>query len=382
MLKCGIVGAGYIAPSHIEAVRRIGFVEIKVIADTNYGLACNKAKAFHIPSASASVDGMLADPEINVIHNCTPNFLHKEINERILKAGKHLFSEKPLARTSAETGELVAILKQTSNVVAGVNFNYRMNPLVREMIARVRSGEIGRPLIVHGSFMQDWLLYETDYNWRIEPEVSGPSRCVADLGSHWIDLVQVVTGSKITEVCADLYITIPVRKKPKGVVEAFSINTNAEYEDKVVKTEDYGAFLLRMDNGAHGIFQTSEVSAGRKVRLDLEVNGELASMYWNQEDADRMWFGYRDKPNGLVIRNPNFMPEEAKKYTSLSTGHPEGWNDAMTNNVRAFYNFIVEGKVLGKDKCDFATFEDGHYNMKVIEAVLKSSKERRWVSVQ
>lgn len=380
-IKAGIIGMGFIGVSHIEAIRRVGFAELVAVADVNYDLAKKKADEYHIPKCYATVDELLADEEITVVHNCTPNFLHKEINEKIIKAGKHIFSEKPLTRTAGESAEMLELLKQYPNTIHGVNFNYRMNPLVQEMKQKVISGEVGKVNLVHGSYLQDWLLYDTDYNWRIEPEVTGVSRCIADIGSHWMDAVQTVTGAKIVEVCADLVTVFPVRKKPLGQVETFSVNTNTDYEERKVTTEDYGAVLFKMDNGAHGVFYVSEVSAGRGCYFNFEIDGTKCSMEWNQERADEMWMGHRDGPNYLVKRNPNHMTPEAKQYTYLSAGHPEGWNDAMKNNVMAFYKFIGEDKKMGVDPVDFATFEDGHYIMKLTEAIVESSKSRSWVRV-
>lgn len=380
-IKAGIIGMGFIGVSHIEAIRRIGFADLVAVADVNYELAKKKADEFYIPKCYKTVDEFLADPDIQVVHNCTPNNLHKEINEKIIKAGKHVFSEKPLARSSEESAAMLKLLEEYPGVVSGINFNYRMNPLVQDMKHKVKNGEIGDVKLVHGSYLQDWLLLETDYNWRIEPEINGPSRCIADIGSHWMDAVQTVTGAKITEVCADLVTTIPVRKKAKGQVETFSTNANAEYEDKEIKTEDWGAVLVKLDNGAHGVFCASEVSAGRKCRLDLEINGTSASLYWNQEMADQMWMGFRDCDNRLVMRNPQLMAPDARQYTYLAAGHPEGWNDAMRNNVYSFYKYITDGKVMGKDPCDFATFNDGHYIIKLTEAILKSNAARQWVKV-
>lgn len=380
-IKAGIIGMGFIGVSHVEAIRRIGFAELTAVADVNYDLAAKKAEEYSIPKCYKTVDEMLADDEISVVHNCTPNNLHMEVNEKIIKAGKHILSEKPLGKTSGESARMLEVLGENPNIVHCVNFNYRMNPLVQEMKNRIANGEIGIPKLVSGSYLQDWLLYETDYNWRIEPEICGPSRCVADIGSHWMDCVQTVTGARITEVCADLVTVLPVRKKPKGQVETFSVNANMEYEDKEIKTEDYGAVLFKMDNGMHGVFNTSEVSAGRKCFLNFEVAGTKASLYWNQESADQMWMGFRDKDNSLVMRNPNLMTPQAKQYTYLAAGHPEGWNDAMKNNVYSFYKFILDGKLIGKDSCDFATFNDGHYIIRLTEAILKSNETRQWVKV-
>lgn len=380
-IKAGIIGMGFIGVSHIEAIRRIGFAELTAVADVNYELAKRKAADYFIPKCFKTVDELLADPEINVVHNCTPNNLHREVNEKIIRAGKHIFSEKPLARNSEESAHMLNLLKENKNIVHGVNFNYRMNPLVQEMKYKIKNGEIGTPKLVHGSYLQDWLLYETDYNWRIEPEVCGPSRCVADIGSHWMDAVQAITGAKITEVCSDLVTTIPVRKKAKGQVETFSVNANAEYEDKVVRTEDWGAVLIKMDNGAHGVFYASEVSAGRKCFLDIEIDGTKASLHWNQETADRMWMGFRDRDNSIIMRNPNLMTPEARQYTYLAAGHPEGWNDALKNNIGSYYTYIRDGKIPGADPCDFATFEDGHYMIRITEAILRSNETKQWIKI-
>jgi Predicted dehydrogenases and related proteins len=380
-IKAGIIGMGFIGVSHIDAIRRIGFAELVAVTDVNYELAKKKADEYYIPKCYKTVDEMLADPEIQVVHNCTPNNLHKEVNDKIIKAGKHVFSEKPLAKSSVETAEMLELLAKYPDIVHGMNFVYRMNPLVQDMKHKVKNGEIGDVKLVHGSYLQDWLLFETDYNWRIEPEVNGPSRCIADIGSHWMDAVQTVTGAKITEVCADLVTTIPVRKKAKGQVETFSTNTNAEYEDKVVKTEDWGAVLIKFDNGIRGVFYASEVSAGRKCFLNFEIDGTKSSMYWNQETADQMWIGFRDRDNSLVMRNPALMAPDARQYTYLAAGHPEGWNDAMRNNVYSYYKYIRDGKKISKDPCDFANFNDGHYITKLTEAILKSNETRQWVKV-
>ena len=380
-IKSGIIGTGFIGASHIDAVKRIGHAELVAIADSNRSQAEKKADEYCIPKCYGSVDEILADESIEVIHNCTPNNLHTEINEKIIKAGRHVFSEKPLAMTSAESGKMLELLNQNSNLVHGVNFNYRMNPLVQEMKNKVASGEIGFPRLVHGSYLQDWLFYETDYNWRLEPEVSGMSRAIADIGSHWMDSVQVITGSKIVELCADLATLLPTRKKPKTSVETFSKSSSADSEDVQIRTEDYGAVLFKMSSNERGVFYVSQVSAGRKCFLNFEINGSKSSMYWNQEVSDQMWLGFRDRDNCQVIRNPEFLSSGARQYTHLPAGHPEGWNDALRNNISSFYKFISDGKLIGRDSHDFASFEDGHYIMKLTEAILESNQKKGWVKV-
>ena len=380
-IKAGIIGVGYIGISHVEAIRRIGFAELVGVTDANTELARTRSAEYHIPKCYATAEELLADPEIRVVHNCTPNNLHLEINEKIIRAGKHVFSEKPLGKDSGESGRMLELLEKHPDIVNAVNFNYRMNPLVQEMRHRVRNGEIGAPRLVHGSYLQDWLLFDTDYNWRLEPEISGLSRCVADIGSHWMDSVQAVTGAKIVEVCADLATIVPTRKKPLRQVETFAVSAGGEFEEKAITTEDYGAVLFRMDNGARGVFHVSQVSAGRKCFLNFEIDGAKASLYWNQEQADQMWVGYRDRDNCLAMRNPNLMAPSGRQYTYLAAGHPEGWNDAFKNNIFAFYKFIGEGRVPGRDPADFATFADGHYIIRLTEAILESNEKRGWVRI-
>ena len=381
-LKVGIIGMGYIGISHIEALRRINFVDVAAVADVNFELAKKKADEYGIEKCYASMEELIADPQIVAVHNCTPNHLHMEVNEKIIRAGKHIFSEKPLAKTSDESARMLALLKEYPNTVAGVNFCYRMYPLLQDAKARIAAGEIGKPMLVHGSYLQDWLLFDTDYNWRVEKEYSGESRCVGDIGSHWMDLAQTMTGSRIIEVCANTVTALPVRKKPKQQVETFAVNTNVEYEERKIETEDYAGVLVKFENGASGVFQCSEISAGRKCFIDIEVDGSEASFHWNHEIGDRMWKGNRNSNNEEVMRNPNLMMPQAKPYSYLAAGHPEGWNDAFKNSIEAFYRYIRDGKRQGIDPCDFATFEDGHYIMKLTEAIIQSGREKRWVTVE
>lgn len=380
-IKVGIIGTGYIGVSHIEAVRRIGFLELLAVADANQALAQKKAKEYFIPRCYNSLDEMLADPDIQVIHNCTPNNLHFDINKKIIQAGKHVFSEKPLARDSHESSALVALLQAWPQTVAAVNFNYRMNPLVQDMRQRIAAGSIGKVNLVHGSYLQDWLLFDTDYNWRLEPEIAGVSRCIADIGSHWMDAVQHLTGARITAVCADLLTVIPVRKKPAGQVETFSVARSDAWEERQIATEDYGAVLFKMDNGAHGVFCASEVSAGHGCYIDIEINGSRATLKWNQETADQLWMGFRDQDNHLVMRDPQNLSPEARALSYLAKGHPEGWNDAFKNNIASFYRYLAAGKKLQTDRPDFATFADADYIIQLTEAIVQSSKTRQWVDI-
>ncbi len=379
-LKTAIIGLGYIGESHIEAVHRIGMCELYGVFDANQQMAEEKAAYYNIPKCYKSIDELLADPEVDVVHNCTPNRLHHEINCKILKAGKHLFSEKPLCSTYAEAEELIAVKKEHPELAAGVNFNYRMNPMVLEMRSRIAKGEIGEVRIMTGSYLQDWLLYDTDYSWRLEPELAGNSCCIADIGSHWMDAVQFVTGHKITKVMADVETVIPIRKKPTAKANlTFTSEVPTEFEEVEVKNEDYGAVLFKTDKGARGVFYASELCAGHGCDLNFEIDGSKASFRWHQEENEKLWMGQRDDDNRLIIRNPNGMTPEGKAYTALAKGHSEGWNDAFKGNFWSFYQYIADGMT---GEAPFATLEQAAYIVKLTEAVIESSKEQKWIEVK
>ncbi len=244
-IKVGLIGMGYISDSHIDAIRRIGSIEITAVTDINYDLASQKAQKYSIPKCYRTVDELLADEKITSVHNCTPNNLHFEINKKVIESGKHIFSEKPLTMESKQSKILLDLLKTSPNTAAGVNFLYRMNPLVQEMKQKVANGDIGKPILAHGSYLQDWLLYDTDYNWRVEKGLGGASRVVADIGSHWIDSVQTVLSDRIIEVCADLSTIYKIRKKPKGQVETFSVSKDVEYEKRKVILKTMGQYFLK-----------------------------------------------------------------------------------------------------------------------------------------
>lgn len=382
-IKVGIIGTGFIGPTHIEAIRRLGFVEIAGVAETSQETAEKKAAELGIPKAFGNYRDMLSDPEIQVIHNCTPNHLHFAINKEIILAGKHVVSEKPLAMNSKESAELLALAKK-QGVVHGVNFNYRQHASVQNLKVKITNGDFGKVNLVHGSYLQDWLLYETDYNWRLAPEVGGKSRAVADIGSHWCDTVQFVTGKKIVEVFADLATVIPVRKKPTSNVATFGGQSGqeTEYEDVPINTEDYASVLVRFEDGSRGVFTVSQVSAGRKNRLSFEINGSKSSAYWNQEEPEKLWMGHRDKPNEILLADPALFSPESRTAIHHPGGHNEGWPDALKNMMLNYYTFIREGKNPLEDKANFATFEDGHISMAITDAILESHEQQKWVKVQ
>ncbi|MGD9636446.1 MAG: Gfo/Idh/MocA family protein [Pirellulales bacterium] len=383
-IKTGIIGTGFIGPAHVEALRRLGFVEVAAVAERGQELAEAKAKALSIPKAYGDYQALLADPEIQVVHNCTPNHLHFAINKEIIAAGKHVVSEKPLAMNAKESAELVRLAKD-AKIVNAINFNYRYMPLVQQahqMCKQASSGEpgdLGRILAIHGSYLQDWLLLENDWNWRLVPEFSGDSRAVADIGSHWCDLVQFITGLRIVRVMADLVTIHPTRKRPKVEVETYAgkILRPEDMEDVPINTEDYASVLLEFDSGAHGVLTVNQCAAGRKNRLYYEIDGSRSALSWDQERPNELWVGRRDGPNATIMKDPSLLHPAAREYAHYPGGHNEAYPDGPKNLFRNVYGFIAGQRKGG----DFATFQDGHNEIAICEAILKSSRERKWVDV-
>ncbi|HWR43784.1 Gfo/Idh/MocA family oxidoreductase [Sporomusa sp.] len=381
-IKAAIIGSGFIGPVHVEAVRRLGYVDVAAIAEYSQEVAEQKAAELCIDQAYGDYRQVLADPEIAVIHNCTPNFLHHQINKEAIAAGKHVLSEKPLAMDTSESGEILKLANE-QGIVHGVNFNYRQYPAVQQLRAMLAQNQLGSVYTVHGSYLQDWLLKDTDYNWRLEPKISGKSRALADIGSHWCDTVQHVIGQSITEVYADIATILPVRKRAKAGVSTFSSQELAEgqYDEVPIVTEDYATVLVRFSGGARGVFTVSQVSAGRKNRFSFEIDGSKSAAFWNQEEPEKLWFGHRDRPNEMLLADPSLYLTEAKSYIRHPGGHNEGWPDGVRNMMHNFYSFIRDGKNPAADKADFATFADGHRIMCIIEAILTSHTSSHWVKV-
>ncbi len=378
-IKTAVIGAGFIGPAHVEALRRLGFVEVAALVDADLARAEQKAAALSIPRVYHDYRAVLDDPQIEVVHNCSPNNVHFEINSAILESGKHCVSEKPLAMTADEAHRLVGLAKKTGCINA-VDFNYRFYPLVQQAKAMCDAGEVGEVYSIHGSYLQDWLYLPTDYNWRLEPKVSGESRAVADIGSHWCDLVQFVTGRRIIEVMADLVTVHKTRKRPKAEVETFvgKIIGPQDYEDLPINTEDYASVLFTLDNGAHGAFTVCQVSAGRKNRLYYEVDGSKCAISADLERPNDLWIGYRERPNEMLTKDPSLLKPEARQYAHYPGGHPEGYPDGPMNLFRNVYLRVMSDA----NASPFPTFEDGYRAVAIVEAVLKSSRERKWTKVE
>lgn len=370
----GIVGAGFVGPHHIDAVRRLGYVDVIGVAGSSQASAEKKAEALGARRAYGSYEALLNDPDIQVVHNATPNYLHYPVNAAAIARGKHVISDKPLAMTAAEAKQLRDQATK-AGIVHAVTFNYRGNPLVQQARHAIARGDIGTPNFLVGHYLQDWLLKETDYSWRLEPDKGGASSALGDIGSHWCDLAQHVSGLRITHVLGDITTVIPTRKKPKGSREAFAVGgADQGVEDVAVEVEDLASVLLRFDNGAKGAFSVGQVCSGHKNDLQLEVCGSTASMRWHQEQQNELWIGRRDTANEILSKDPSLLYPEAAGYAHLPGGHQEAWADAFANLMRDIYGFIEAGKKpTDAHPPAFATFEDGYRANCIVEAILESA---------
>jgi len=375
----GVAGSGFIGPVHIEALRRNG-IQVVGLADNDRSKAEGKAAELGIERVYASVEAMLADPDIDAVHLTTPNFLHHPHAKAALLAGKHVVCEKPLAMNTAESAELVRLAAETQ-LVNAVNYNIRMYPLVQQSRSMVQGGELGDIFILRGSYLQDWLLFPTDWNWRLEPDLGGNLRAVSDIGSHWLDLMTFITGLRVEEVFADIKTFHPVRKKPTRQVETYTgkMLLPEDYVDQPVRTEDYATILLHYENGVRGAVTVSQVSSGRKNRLFYEINGSKSSLAWDSEKPNELWVGHRTEPNQMRMKDPAMMSPAARAIASYPGGHSEGFPDTFKQLYAKVYSYILSGDY--SKAPDFPTFADGHYEMQLCEAIERSTKEGTWIKV-
>lgn len=378
-LKAGVVGTGFIGPVHVEALRRIG-VDVVGIVGSSPAHAAERAAAMRLPRAFGSLDELLAVPGLDVVHITTPNYLHKPMVLQAISAGKHVVCEKPLAMDADEGKELLAAA-EAAGIVHAVNFNLRFYAQCQQARALVRSGDLGRVLLMHGGYLQDWLLHETDWNWRLEPDRGGPMRVVADIGSHWLDLMTFIGGKRLLEVCADFSTLMPTRKKPTKPVETFAGKAldPADYEEVAIATEDYAGMLLRYEDGVHGTCTVSQMSAGRKNHLAFEVNCATASVAFDSENPEALWIGRRDRPSELFLRDPALLAPDARRATDYPGGHAEGFPDTFKQLYKRVYAAVEAGGP--PPNPDYPTFADGVYSLEVGEALLQSAREHRWVAV-
>jgi predicted dehydrogenase len=370
----GLVGAGFVGPHHVDAVRRLGYVDVVAVAGSNDVSSRESARRLEVPRSYGSFEDLVNDPGVTVVHVATPNYLHGAVISAAIARGKHVVSEKPLALNSVETGALVDQARR-AGIVHAVMFNYRGNPLVQEARIRVRRGDIGKPHFLHGHYLQDWLLEDSDYSWRLEPGKGGASSALGDIGSHWCDLAEHVSGLRIVEVLGELRTVVRRRRKPTKAHDAFATASHdATFEWVDVEVEDLASVLLRFDNGAAGNLAVGQVCAGHKNDLTLEICGGSASVAWRQEQQNELWIGRRHEANGLLPKDPPLMAAENHRYARLPGGHQEGWADAFFNVIRDIYAYIADTARARAQPTMFATFEDGHRAACVVEAILKSAK--------
>ena len=378
IIRTAIVGTGFMGRVHLEALRRLEFVEAAAVVGRNAEATRRLGAGFSLSTITTDYRDVLRDPKIDAVHICTSNAQHFPMASEALRAGKHVICEKPLATTVGE-GEELASLAERHELRNCVCHNLRYYPMVQQMRRMREDGDLGEILIVQGTYFQDWLLYDTDWNWRVDAKAGGPSRCMADIGSHWFDMAEHVTGLRVTSLCADLHTFHSVRKQPKHSVETFSnkLSGQGDYVETAVDTEDFGAVIFRMDGQARGSVAASQVSAGRKNRLSIEICGSRSSVAWNQERPDELWVGHRDSGNQVFVKDPALLKPAARSYADLPGGHSEGYDDTFKQVFRRFYAAI--GDPAGAP--EYPQFVDGIRQLRIVNAALESDRTRGWVDV-
>jgi predicted dehydrogenase len=376
-IGAAVIGTGFIGTVHVEALRRIG-VQVRGVLGSTPERGAARAEALGVGHAYPSLDAVLADDTVDVVHVTSPNHLHHPQAKAILAAGKHVVCEKPLAMTADESAELVRLAAETG-LVNATNFNIRYYPLNQHAQELVAGGGLGDVRLVTGRYFQDWLLLDSDWNWRLQPERGGALRAVGDIGSHWLDLMTFVTGQHVSEVMAELTTFIGTRHEPTGPVETFSTERSAETVERPISTEDTATILLRFDGGARGAVSISQISPGRKNSLVYEIDGSEGAWSWDSEQPDQAWQGHRDRPNEILIRNPAMMGAAGQAAAALPGGHVEGFFDTFCAHFRAVYaDVAVAG---ASPHPGYPTFADGHDEMLVGDAIGRSAREGRWVAV-
>lgn len=375
-IKTAIFGTGFMGRVHLEGVRRVESVEVVAMVGRNAEAARRLGEGFSVRTITTDYREVLRNPEIDAVHICTPNGQHFPMAKHAIEAGKHVLCEKPLTTSVAEGEELVALAAQ-KGVRNCVCHNLRYYPMVQQMRAMREAGDLGEILIAQGTYFQDWLLYDTDWNWRVDAKAGGPSRCMADIGSHWFDMAEHITGLRVSELCADLQTFHKTRKQPKKAVETFAnkMLSAEDYSETAVDTEDFGTVIFRMGARTRGCAAASQVSAGRKNRLGVEICGTRASVEWSQERPDELWIGQRDNANQIMIKDPSLLKPAARGFADLPGGHSEGYDDTFKQVFRRFYGSIAGGAP------EYPQFADGLRQLKILDSVLKSNDTRGWVDV-
>ena len=371
-----VIGTGFIGTVHIGALRRLG-VRVAGVLGSSPGRGADRAAALGVGRSYGSLDDLLDDPAVQVVHVTSPNHAHYPQVKQILAAGRHVVCEKPLAMTSAQSAEMVE-LAQASGKIAAVCYNTRFYPLNQQAHRMVADGDLGEIRLMTGHYHQDWLARPTDWNWRLEPDQGGVLRSVGDIGTHWADLTSFITGLRPSAVLAELSTFIPVRQKPLGPVETFSTTAGAT-EPRRIATDDAAMILMRLPNGARAVLSTSQVSHGRKNSLTWDIAGSQASAAWDSETPDHLWIGHCDAPNQILQRDPALMNLTGAAAASLPGGHVEGFADTFHALFRQVYGDVATGARAATST--YASFADGHFAMRFCDAVLHSATAGVWVDV-
>jgi predicted dehydrogenase len=380
-VRVAIIGTGWMAATHTEALRRLG-MDVVGVAGRTYDRAKETAHKLGVSTAYASVDDLLADGSLSAVHVTSPNDVHAEQASAALRAGRHVICEKPLGINAAESRELVALAAATE-LVNAVCFNLRFAPHNSNAAGMVRNGAIGAPRNVTGGYHQDWLLLETDWNWRLVAERQGMLRAVADIGSHWLDLVRYVTGLRAVEILADLHTFVPERNHPLTAVGTFArepVPADVERVREPMGSDDAAGIMIRFENGARGLCSVSQVAPGRKNRLTWELNGSDGSLAWSSEDPEFLWVGHRDRPNELIPKDAALMSASGAAATGYPAGHIEGYADTFRALFAAVYADVAAGGPSPEPA--YPTFADGHDVALVCEAVTESAASAAWTPVR
>ncbi|HEX3682322.1 MAG TPA: Gfo/Idh/MocA family oxidoreductase [Bryobacteraceae bacterium] len=377
-IKTAIVGTGFMGKVHAENVRRLGNVEIAAVVGSRLETARKFAESAGIPVATDKLSDVLANKEIAAVHICTPNVDHFPMSLAALDAGKAVLCEKPMTMNVQEARQLVTAAN-AKNAVNCVQHNLRYYPVVQQIRQMVAHGDLGEVLIVQGTYSQDWLLYDTDWNWRLDPKSNGKLRVMGDIGSHWMDMIQHLTALNITAVCADLATFHKTRKRPKGSVETFSGKKlqAGDYEEFPIDTDDFGMVMLRLGARARGAFTVSQMSAGRKNKFEFEIFGTKAGVAWNQETPDLLWIGHRNDPNQIIVKDGSLFYPAAAEFADLPGGHSEGYDDSHKQVFKHFYARVADPAA----PVNYPTFEDGLHGMILLEKVAESAAKHAWIEV-
>ncbi|HVY69542.1 MAG TPA: Gfo/Idh/MocA family oxidoreductase [Verrucomicrobiae bacterium] len=384
-LRAGIIGTGFIGPVHIEALKRLG-VQVTAICGSTKSATATAAK-WGIPEIYGEYDyrAMYRSPNVDVVHITSPNKVHVEQSLAALAAGKHVVCEKPLGMTSRETARVVKTVAKPGCPVFAVNYMCRFFPAVLQMRAMVRRGDLGRIMHVQGHFFQDWLLKETDYNWRLLASEGGKLRAVGDIGTHWVDAVSFILGAKAERVFATLETFHKTRLRPRGEVQTFMQADPATMVRYKVDTEDFGSLLLKFGradhefaDGVHANASISQVAAGWKCSLYLGIYGTKGSVQWDLQQPNEITVGRRDEPNQILQRATAGFSGDVAGFTDYPGGHPEGFPDSHKMHYRAVYEHIASGR---QTPVLFATAADGHHEIQLCEAILKSDRAKEWIKV-